>query len=703
MLKLAGGSFLGMMFTPVPWKLLDDSAIWTQNWSRIPQLPRGSVSVKYSTCAVCPGGCAIKARCTNGRPFILTGVTNHPISNGTLCPMGLTGHHMSSHPLRLATPCKFSGKKNDSKLISTSPDEATTDISTALKAGGAIAVLDQRPGRMISGVYRQFLSQFPDNFYLVSPSRESSTLQATHKMAGANSFEMGFDFENAKVILSFGAPLFDGWGTPGRMMALLNKRKETGLTVIQVESHQSRTALQSDLWLPVKPGSETVLALGLANVLISDGLVPADARKRITDIRSFEEVAAHFTPQLVAEQTGISAEQITDTAHTLARNPSVILSGCDAGGGPLTADAETAIASLNILLGNIGRQGGVMNRSTLPGSIESNIPAQSIANVPDNSIRVLIVDGAESGLAFPWSLVQRKLDPERSIVVSLSPYMTQLSAHADYLIPSPAHLESFEEVITPTGSTVASFSLSTPLIPKPDKCVEPIDFLKKLVESTRVSGFPVSSYEDLLKQRVNAIHESKRGSVFSSTNCSTTKLADVASADDLWKLFTDGACWIDEPQTTNTKTQFTLLVGSKELQSNLTSQSGEKKHSGLTLVPIGWRGATATASLSPVMSKIFQESDFRGLAGRVSISPITGSSLGISECDPVIVETVNGKLESPVHLDHGIVPGVVAITVGPMPNKTETPEHTNADNVLSLCTVCDDGTWRLTDVTIAKA
>ena len=31
-LKLAGGAGLGILLSPLPWKLLDDSAIWTQNW-----------------------------------------------------------------------------------------------------------------------------------------------------------------------------------------------------------------------------------------------------------------------------------------------------------------------------------------------------------------------------------------------------------------------------------------------------------------------------------------------------------------------------------------------------------------------------------------------------------------------------------------------------------------------------------------------
>ncbi|MEO8167813.1 MAG: hypothetical protein ABI623_06175, partial [bacterium] len=172
LLKLAGGSILGAMFTPIPYKLLDDSSIWTQNWSLTPSLQHGPITFKYSACTLCPSGCALKARCVNGHPVSLSGVINHPISKGILCPIGLAGHHLSYHPLRLSEPCKFLGKNENSKLIPASLNDMVAEIAKTLKemqsgrVNGAIAVLDRRTGRAISNVYQEFLSKFPKSYYM---------------------------------------------------------------------------------------------------------------------------------------------------------------------------------------------------------------------------------------------------------------------------------------------------------------------------------------------------------------------------------------------------------------------------------------------------------------------------------------------------------------------------------------------------------
>jgi len=86
---------VGAVLSPLPWKFVDDTAIWTQNWSLIPPLQRGPESVVHSTCALCPGGCAVMARCVGRRPVSLSGAVHHPFSFGMLCPVGLTCHHLA--------------------------------------------------------------------------------------------------------------------------------------------------------------------------------------------------------------------------------------------------------------------------------------------------------------------------------------------------------------------------------------------------------------------------------------------------------------------------------------------------------------------------------------------------------------------------------------------------------------------------------
>ncbi|MBE0567110.1 MAG: molybdopterin oxidoreductase, partial [Krumholzibacteria bacterium] len=61
-LQIFGGAAAGVAFSPLPWKLLDDAAIWTQNWSWIARPPRGPVSHTFTTCTLCPTGCGLRLR-----------------------------------------------------------------------------------------------------------------------------------------------------------------------------------------------------------------------------------------------------------------------------------------------------------------------------------------------------------------------------------------------------------------------------------------------------------------------------------------------------------------------------------------------------------------------------------------------------------------------------------------------------------------
>ncbi len=220
-LKFAVGSATGIMLTPVPWKVLDDTAIWTQNWPWIPVPKKGEGSTRFTTCALCPAGCGIRARCIERRPVTLAGVAEHPLSNGTLCPVGLGAHHLAYHPGRLSHPVRRSRKFGTSEQQAVSLDEATHAIAEAIRSTSAeesVAILDLQPGRSISRVYRQLLAHLPNGAYVLGPVVEDATLVMCARMSDADEHSLGYDLENARTIVSFGAPLFDGWGTPGRMM-----------------------------------------------------------------------------------------------------------------------------------------------------------------------------------------------------------------------------------------------------------------------------------------------------------------------------------------------------------------------------------------------------------------------------------------------------------------------------------------------------
>jgi anaerobic selenocysteine-containing dehydrogenase len=705
LLTLAGGSLLGALFTPVPWKLLDDTAIWTQNWPLIPGLPRGPETCTFTACPLCPGGCALKVRRVNGTPVSMAGVAEHPVSCGILCPAGIAGHHLATHPLRLRQPYTFSGKGPESILIPASAEHVVSEIAKTIREiissglRGTIAVLDQRPGRAISHSYQKFLAQFPDGAYIVAPESEDTTLTTLRSLCSFQDGVPGYDFEKTRVILSFGAPLLDGWGTPGRMTTLFQNRKQTGLKLIQAEGVQTRTALQADTWLPVRPGTEALLALAIANTILREGLYHHKADKTIADFTIYKEVVARFHPHVVAELCGISSSGIVQTARTIASTPSIILSGSNPGGGPFDAATEVAIAGLNVLLGNIGREGGICLHGDTPSPPAPPMTGKALANVPDHSLRLLLVDAAESGCTYPTSLLKKKLTQDGGTVVMMTPYLSPRAALADYLVPCPAPFEFPEEVSTPPGARRSSFAMSIRLMQPPETSVDPVAFLATLAAAAGLPPTEAATMESCLRQRVHDIWLSRRGVLAGPEASTRTSLHDISNEEELWKGLLEGGYWIDDLEESKGISRVSLLGTTEPGQIPSSATGGPS----LKLIPFGWRNATMTASVAPVMSKLFQESHLRNLGGQVHINPATLAASGLTDGTPLTITTAAGQMTAQAVADPSVIPGIIYAAVGPSPNNAESKDQPGAEGLLQLCTVREDGSWRITDVTIAKA
>ena len=105
-ITLGFGAAAAVPFTPIPWKLLDDTAKWSQNWSWIPRPPRGERSTRYTSCTLCPAGCGIAARCVGRNIIGIAPVGSHPVSKGILCPYAFGAHQLPYHVARITRPLR---------------------------------------------------------------------------------------------------------------------------------------------------------------------------------------------------------------------------------------------------------------------------------------------------------------------------------------------------------------------------------------------------------------------------------------------------------------------------------------------------------------------------------------------------------------------------------------------------------------------
>ena len=147
LLVWGAGAAAGLLATPVPWKVLDDVSIWSQNWPWIPQPTRGPVEVKQSFCTLCPKACGLRVRMANGWAVGVAGSSTHPISRGALCPLAFAAHQLNWHPQRLRNV------RHGSSLSTWA--EAQSAFAKASKEG-PVVVIDGYSGRAASSVLETF-------------------------------------------------------------------------------------------------------------------------------------------------------------------------------------------------------------------------------------------------------------------------------------------------------------------------------------------------------------------------------------------------------------------------------------------------------------------------------------------------------------------------------------------------------------------
>lgn len=489
-----GGAGLtaGLLFTPVPWKLLGDVSIWTQNWPWIPQPAHGPVETKQSCCTLCPAGCAMRVRMAAGWPVGISGVSADPRTKGALCPLGFAAHQLNWHPQRLRE-VRHRGRV-------ASWGEAQSALEKAL-GEGRVAIIDGRPGRAASSVFETFAENH-NGRYRVVLGRETQALTPYSEWIGVPPTALGYDLENAKTIVSFGAPLLDGWGTPGRFTRLWSEKaagqSDPQLRLIQIGPTVSHTAARAWRWIAIREGSEAELAAGLAHVLVDEHLVSA---KGPLPFATLEEAAA---------QTGLTSGVIRELAHTMAEQQPTLV---------ITSDANPAVAALNVLLGAVGTPGGVVvktKHSVWPVALEANT----------SPYRAIVIDST-----VPWHFVPRT-----------SAEVFRFAAwdggfEPDWLLPSPGFLEELTDIPAAPTAAVETYTVATNLIAQPEETKTLAQFLAKMDPT-----FP--DVERLIHSRCEHLFRAKQGTIFGTE---AMPVANFESAAKLEERLRSSTVWVGDP------------------------------------------------------------------------------------------------------------------------------------------------------------
>ena len=313
-----------------------------------------------TTCGYCSVGCGMFIGVKDGRAVSVRGNPDHPVNRGMLCPKGLSEHHTINADNRARYPLLRRGKT----MERVGWDEALTTMATRFRdvqaryGPGAVGVIST--GQLVTEEFYAMgklvqLGLGTSNYDGNTTLCMATAVQGYKRSFGSDGPPGAYeDLERADVILLIGANVAEN-----HPILCWRLRSNPRATIIVIDPRVTKTAMMADLHLPLRPRSDLALVNGLIHVVIEHNLIDQDYIDRHTT--GFDELRAsvrEYTPERVAEITGLTPELIVRTAWTYARAEAAFI-GWTMGVNHSTKGTETvnAINNLALITGNIGRAG----------------------------------------------------------------------------------------------------------------------------------------------------------------------------------------------------------------------------------------------------------------------------------------------------------------------------------------------------------
>ena len=604
---------------------------------------------KASTCGMCPAGCGIIVRTREHKANKIEGNPLHPVNRGALCARGQAGLEVLYNPDRIKGPMKRVGERGEGKWEEISWDEGINSLAQKLreiKTHGlpeniAFATTDSRG---VTGLAAGLLSRVlsPRMFLLSEGLNRGFEFDAANYGRYVTPI---FDIAKATYLISFGARFLETWLSPVKYsLAYAEFRGTKGKArgrFVQVEPRMSLTAANADEWLPISPGSEGLMALAMAQVIIRDGL-----RRDATAPKFLDEAIENYAPEKIAHKTDLSAEAIIRIAHEFAAAERPLAIG--GGSAFSTANGRSnmmAINFLNVLAGNLHKEGGVL----IP-AVDDFDPFKALrsGSVFDSSLEHVLSRPGIRGLSAllihqsnPVYVIPRAADEIKKIpfIASFSTFMDETTTLADLILPDRTYLESWDVHATPIEETRIAVNVSQPAVKSDLNARQTADVLIALSRELGEAdfSFPFESAEDLVKKTIEQL---------------TSQTRDATAESILEK-----AVWITEAKD---KSQEPLALHEPFAISSETNVDDGYK---FTLIAYEHASLGEQANL-PALQELPDPMTAVMWGSWIEINPKTAASLGIADGDLVAISSPHGTIRAPAVLCRAIRPDTIAMPFG---------------------------------------
>ena len=646
----------------------------------------------------CGAGCPLIAEISDGR---LLRIRDNPLRPGHMrgCVRGYQMTRAVYHPQRLKSPLVRSGPRGAGQFREVGWDEALRIVSERLRqireTWGAQSILRLGGSGSCRGalhntelVTRRFFSLFGG--YTDTTGSYSSGAEmfvAPYLFGPGNSFRTGIDaamLGHSRLILLWGANVADTrFGC--ELGSRIRKQRKRGVPVIAVDPRRSRTVQRfSDLWIPVKPGTDAALMAAVLFVLLRENLVDRSFIRRTSVgfdvLECYLRGADDGQPKTPSWAEGICSTP-KDTIVRLARQyggnkPAALIPGLSIQRTIAGEEAIRMAVALQTATGNIGVPGGssgsnIWSRLPEPRCGHLHVPpAPQMSEIPVYIWPDAILEGRAGG--FPAEIkaiynvggnyLAAGSDLHKSIrafeKVELSVchdyFLTPTAHYCDVVLPVTTFLERADIVFPGTNHLLYS-----------NRAIEPVaqarndyDIFCELADRLGFGreysqGRSAEQWLDcfLDDSEVEDVEEFRRTGIYIGAEQERCGLSDFVSDPESHPL--------DTPS------------GKIEIAS--------KSYAGLGFPEIPtWRGFQPTAehplhlitphALYRINSQYANDPWFLQREEQALwMNPRDAEERGIEDGEQVEVESPEGRMRIPLRITEDIMPGVVCLLAGMWP------------------------------------
>ena len=597
------------------------------------------VATWYTTvCGGCAAECGMWVRTREGRAVKVEGNPSHPVSEGGLCSRG---HSTLQH---LYNPDRFHGPmiREGNVLRQGTWDEAERLLAARLRRarnpqnvvdGGDVLLMTGHTGPTMSRLLDEFVAALGGLRVDYDAVSDAPLLEAARIAYGAASVPR-YDIGAARLLVSFGYDFIDTGSSPvahnkglARMSGVNDEAGSKGRFVF-LGPRLSLTGLNADEWIPIRPGSEAAVALGIASAIAGpDAAGP------------YANLLAAYSPASAAEAAEVSEEAIVALAERFRSEGASLALGPGVGAHHRNATAANlAVLILNHVAGNVGRTVHYEMVSSAAASPMAEIQG-AIAAMAAGDIGVAIVHGANPAYSLPAAAGFLEAFERVPFKVSFSSAMDETAALADLVLPDRHFLEAWGDSM-PRPGVMAIQQPVMSAVPMFDS-KQAGDVLLAVLALNGTAQASATFYEYLRSAHM-AMHDAAMGDFEAMwrealRTGSVTHAMPAAAAPEL--RAPDRALAFDTP----------AFDGSGDLTLVVHPSS---RFAGGEFANSPWM-----QELPDPVSKIVWHS-------WLEINPVTAEARGLRNGDLVSVTSPHGAVEVPVWLYPGIREDVVALAMG---------------------------------------